>query len=66
MHLVVKDGKVKIVYSLTAALETLAAAKNFKDDFQPIMRILESLVSVFFCFRKDITKGKHFPTTYMK
>ena len=48
MHLVVKDGKVKIVYSLTAALETLAAAKNFKDDFQPIMRILESLVSVFF------------------
>ena len=47
--MLVKDGKVKIVYSLTEALETLAAAKNLKDYFQPILRILESLVS-FFCF----------------
>ena len=56
MHLLVKDGKVKIVYSLTAALETLAAAKNFKDDFQPIMRILESLVSFFFVSGKTSQK----------
>ena len=67
--MLVKDGKVKIVYSLAEALETLAAAKNLKDDFQPILRILESLVSFgffLFCFREDITKGKHFATTYMK
>ena len=46
----VKDGKVKIVYSLTAALETLAATKNFKDDFQSVLRTLESLFKVFVLF----------------
>ena len=64
--MLVKDGKVKIVYSLTAALETFAAAKNLKMISSPYCAFSRVWFLFLFCFREDITKGKHFATTYMK